>query len=104
MSTHGFATLPWDHAMFPESFWQSIARTSTFNEHGKIANDCWFWSRGRVGSRQANPQEYVITRMLDIDWSEVLSWSPTCANLDCVNPAHLCVVLRDKGVASWSTP
>ena len=80
---HGFAEVSWDDASFPAWWWDTIERV----------DGCWLLRDGRKGM---NPREFVVTRLLKCEWRDVLACIPTCANVGCSNPAHLCVTLRKE--------
>jgi len=81
---HGFADLVWDDVVLPESFWQAIKRTPA---------GCWEPVNPR---RETKYLETVVSRLLRVRWIDVLAAVPTCGNVACVNPAHICCTLRNE--------
>lgn len=81
---HGFGSLTWDDAALPQWWWDAITKTD---------RGCWVL---REPKRSLNPREFIVTRLLRCEWRDVLAAIPTCANVGCVNPAHLCVTRRTK--------
>jgi len=80
--THGIEPpVQWDDALLPDSFWQGLRR---------LPNGCWVWGE----KRGLHSREFVVTRLLRVEWRSVLAAVPTCGNIECCNPNHLCVTMR----------
>jgi hypothetical protein len=80
LAVHGFADMAWDDARLPESFWKNLV---------ELPSGCWV-----PKARHHNAfRETMVTRLLRVPWQDVFSAVPTCGNVECCNPRHVCVVL-----------
>lgn len=77
---HGFMTeVPWDYAPIPERIWRNITA---------MPNGCWIAPSRNKGRQYSETMVERITRRSPY---EAIAITPTCADLRCCNPAHLCV-------------
>ena len=80
LQVHGIATLPWDHASIPTRIWAETVR---------LPSGCW-----KAAPHQADGfREVIVERITKKNPKDMWSITPTCANAQCVNPAHTCVVV-----------
>ena len=84
MSIHGLEPLAWDHARLPSRFWKSLKQ---------LPNGCWVADSRNKGRGLQNT---VVTRVTERSAYDALAITPTCGDMRCANPAHLCV--------TWRTP
>lgn len=83
---HGFDEadpVVWDDARLPQGFWNVMEQTP---------NGCWV---DKKPDRTAAYRETVVSRLLRIPWGDVFAATPTCGNVRCARPGHLCVILRN---------
>jgi hypothetical protein len=80
---HGYAHLPWEHYLIPSHIWKQLER----DEHG-----CWLW-RGR---KDVDVRMALFTRLTGKARSEVIAVVPTCGVIECANPAHTCLTLKQE--------
>lgn len=80
--THGFEAVGWDDFRLPPWFWKNVTQDG----------GCWMWT----GKRELYPEHTVVRRLMKVPWSRVLAAVPTCGRSLCVNPAHLCVTLKEE--------
>lgn len=78
---HGMDPVAWDDYRFPAWFWRSMT----------VCTDtgCWLAKEGLK-----HPQVTVARRVLGVTRDQLLAVVPTCGEIRCANPAHLCVTLR----------
>lgn len=86
-SVHGLPLVVWDDVSMPQYFWASIKR---------LPNGCWVPVPDTDKHRGADKRfrEQVVTRQTGLEWKDVMAAVPTCGDIRCCNPAHLCVTER----------
>lgn len=82
---HGMEDIAWDDAALPEWIWRGSGRTANGLD--------WHWEQASF-VRGANVREFVIERLLNRQWKDVLACVPTCGDPDCWRPSHLCITWR----------
>lgn len=81
---HGVGRIEFGDYRIPQWMWR---RTTVCVDTG-----CWEYERTK--SKQKGMLSVVVRAVLGVDWSEVFGAIQTCANGQCINPAHLCVTLK----------
>ena len=84
LKPHGLPAIPWDYVSIPTTMWE----TSTV-----IPTGCWKAPQLRArGFRHT-----MIARLTGINPMEVYAAVPTCGNLACWRPDHVCITLTTAG-------
>ncbi len=77
---HGMVeSVPWDDYRLPAWFWKDLSLC--------VETGCW-------QSKQPNPQMLVVRRISGLTRDQVLAAVPTCGDVTCANPAHICVTRK----------